>query len=359
MSRPTNERFGVLSGGEEIPLVLLSDSGGSGATVAVIPYGATMVDLRIPDREGHAQSVILRYETLEEYVAGTFFAGAIVGRIAGRLTGGFFELDGQEYRLDRNEPPNHLHGGSGGLHRRVWTIAEQRSDSVTMRYHSPAGEEGYPGSVDLAVTYRLGTAAWQAPGEHGGAPTAPSVKRPVDLIIETCAGTDAPTPLSTTSHGYFNLSGGSEQNVDTHRLGVYADDYTPTDETMTHLGRVESVDGTAADLRKPRVLGEVIPELHRRHGDNYLLRSGATIRHVARAVHPASGRVMDTFTDASCLQFFGGDGLPAPFGPRAGFCLECQGYPDGPNHPEIDDIILRPGERYSQTIVYRFSVQVE
>ncbi|TVR68167.1 MAG: galactose mutarotase [Spirochaetaceae bacterium] len=371
MRERTNESFGVLPGDGAIPLIRLSDGGGSGATLAVMPYGAAMVDLRVPDREGHPGPVILRYDTLDEYVQGTIYSGAIVGRIAGRLTGGRFVLDGREYRLERNNPPNHLHGGNGGFYRRVWTVTGQSDDSVTMHYHSPAGEEGYPGSIDVEVEYRLGSAAWLPPG-HDPAPvpasekvtapapaSAPASAAPVDLIIRTRARTDAPTPLSTTSHAHFNLSGGGEQNVDSHRLAVYADHYTPTDDTMTLLGRVEPVEGTAADLRKPRLLGEVIPALHQRHGDNYLLRDvsrEAAIRHVARAEHPASGRVMDTFTDASCLQFFGGDGLTAPFARRAGFCLECQGYPDGPNHPEIDDIILRPGELYSQTIVYRFRV---
>lgn len=348
MSGALPQLFGRLPEGDQVHRAVLTDSGGSGATVSIITYGAAMVELRVPDRQGRLDPVILRYETLEEYVAGSIFSGAIVGRIAGRLTGGRFLLDGREYVLEQNDPPNHLHGGRAGLHRRVWSIAESGSDWVTMRYHSPAGEEGYPGAVDIEVTYRIGPA-----------PTLESSSRAaVDLVIEMRARTDAPTPFSPTSHGYFNLSGNREENVDAHMLAIHAEYYTPIDDSMTHLGQVAPVAGTASDLREPRVLGEVIPLLHQRHGDNYVLLQGeeAGLGHVARAIHPASGRVMDTFTDASCLQFFGGDGLSDPFFPRAGFCLECQGYPDGPNHPEIDDIILRPDELFARTIVYRFSV---
>jgi len=388
--KPVVEPFGVLPDGTEVHRYTLfmerpsddhagshagSHAGGhtgskAGPSLTVTPYGATMLDLRVPDRSGNLAPVILSYRTLEEYLAGTFFVGATVGRVAGRITEGRFVLDGQEYRLERNDPPNHLHGGSQALDRRVWTVSESSNDSVTMRYHSPDGEEGYPGAVDLEVRYRLVAA------DSG-------IDNGVDLVIETRARSDAPTPLSTTNHAYFNLSGGMDATVDAHYLSIDADHYTPADEAMTLLGMVEPVAGTAADLRRERPMGEVIPALHRRHGDNYLLgrpgtgtsdgtsvgiSAGASagtfagtpssrpgLRHAARAKHPGSGRVMDVLTDAPCLQFFGGEYLTPPFAARSGFCLECQGYPDGPNHPEIDDIILRPGELYRRTIVYRFS----
>lgn len=392
-----DELFGTLQDGTEIPRIMLTAAPGEPgapdtrpadtASLTVIPYGATLVDLRVPDRNGAVAPVVLGYSSLEEYVQSRFYPGATVGRIAGRLTAGRLVVDGEEYQLACNDPPNHLHGGVSGFSRKVWTVAARAANSVTFTLHDPAGEQGYPGTVDVEVEYRLtpvadasvtpaGADTGTGTGTGTATDTGTGTASAVDLVITTRARTDAPTPLSTTNHAYFNLSGGADTTIDDHLLTIHADTYVPADEHMTLAGTVVPLEGTAADLRKPRRLGDVIPALHRMHGDNYILRgeasaatsgsgaggptaggADAALRHVARAVHPGSGRVMDTLTDAGSLQFFGGHYLESPLAPRAGFCLECQGYPDGPNHPEIEDIILRPGELYSRTIVYRFYAQ--
>ncbi len=330
---------------------------GQGMTMEVMPRGATITDLQVPDRQGHSASVVLGYQSIGDYAVGKGFLGATVGRIPGRLTRGRFTLDGREFQLECNNGPNHLHGGSNALDKREWQVLSRSPDGVTMAYRSPDGEEGYPGTVDLELRYRL------VAGNEGGMEVH-------DLVIEMTATTDAPTPLSTTNHAYFNLSGGSDPTVDDHLLSIDLDRYVPVvDEAMTLSDNVVPVAGTEADLRQLQPLGEAISRVYRQHGDNYVIRvtgeENTGLRRIARAVHPPSGRVMDVLTDCTNVQFFGGHYLlPEPLGrtgrpipPRAGFCLECQGYPNGPNHPEIDDIILRPGEVYSRTTIYRFSVQ--
>lgn len=317
----------------------------------VLPYGATITDLQVPDRNGTSASVVLGYASEDNYRSGTFYLGATVGRIAGRLTGGRFTLNGREYRVECNNGPNHLHGGSRALDKRVWHVVHHDSNSLTLGYRSPDGEEGYPGNVDLEVQYRLVATA----ATH-------------DLIIQVRAATDAPTPLSTTNHAYFNLSGGTEGTVDNHRIAILAERYVPVvDEHMTLADRVVPVEGTPADLREEQPMGEAIFRVFRQHGDNYVYRvTGEQTLEVeprARVVHQGTGRVMEVLADASCVQFFGGhyllpdppDRNGVPLVPRGGFCLECQGYPNGPNCREIDDIIVSPGETYCRTTIYRFS----
>ena len=224
-------------------------------------------------------------------------------------------------------------------------LDEHGSDALKLSRRSPDGEEGYPGNVEVAVTYSL---------------TAEN-----ELVIQYEATTDRATPLSLTHHSYFNLSGEGAGDITNHHLQIHADAITSTDAEMTQLGRRETVAGKSNDLNQPRRLGDVIPKLLNQHGDNYLLRRnqpGALVP-AARVCDPASGRVMEVLTTETCVQFYsaavldgtleGKSGRPYPkFG---GLCLECQGYPDGVNHPELGDIILRPGGTYRQTTIYRFT----
>ena len=368
--------YGRLPDGREVKQFTVNND--RGLSLSVTDYGATVTDCIVPDRDGRPTNVVLGYGSLDGYVAGGGFFGATVGRIAGRLKGAAFEIDGTRYELaageaaDRPDGGNHLHGGNVGFDKRLWTAEEPVSSaaapdpgrSVRLRYLSSDGEEGYPGNLEVIVTF-----------------TVPSGANVVRIDYE--ARTDKATPFSPTNHSYFNLGGDDVASIEDHLLRIHADYYTPTDETMTHLGIVDAVDGTGADLRHERRIGEIMPGLLQQHGDNYLLRPPPTRanveaaglgpespsrpepRPVARATSPESGIQMTVATNAACLQFFGGryiQGKPPArtgrdYGPFAGFCFECQEYPDGTNHPEICDIILRPGEVYRQRTEWRFAVQ--
>lgn len=339
--------YGTLPSGGKVREFTLQNPHGMAAKV--IEYGATLTELHVPDARGLTADVVLGFKNLDGYLSGHPFFGGTIGRVAGRITGGKFSLDGRNHTLAINNPPNHLHGGSAGFDKRVWSgqsVADAHgSDAIKLFRCSPDGEEGYPGNVEVAVTYSL---------------TAEN-----ELVIQYEATTDRATPLSLTHHSYFNLSGEGSGDITNHQLEIHADAITATDAAMTQLGRLEPVAGKPNDLNQPRQLGDVIPKLLNQHGDNYLLRRnqpGALVS-AARLRDPASGRVMEVLTTESCLQFYsaavldwtlnGKSGRPYPkFG---GLCLECQGYPDGVNTPELGDIILRPGGAYRQTTIYRFT----
>lgn len=315
-----------------------------GMTASVLTYGGIVQSLRVPDARGVLADVVLGFGSLDPYLGGHPYFGAITGRVAGRITGGRFTVDGREYALACNDGGNHLHGGVTGLDKRVWR-ADVSDGALVLRYRSPDGEEGYPGAADLAVSYRLTDAN--------------------ELVIDTEVAVDRATPVSLTNHSFFNLAGEGEGTVEDHVVTISADDYVPTDAQLTLSGRREPVDGRANDLRSPRRLGDVIPGLHLQHGDYYLLpASGGAMRHVARVSEPRSGRVMDVSTDDDGLQFYTGrflDGSLVGKSGRAyprcgGFCLECQGYPDGAEHSGLGAIIVRPGQPRRRRTVYAFAV---
>ena len=338
----TSREFGRLPSGEAVDLYELRNA--SGAAVSILTYGGIVQALRVPDRAGELADVVLGFPELAGYLERHPYFGCITGRVAGRITGGRLRVGGRDYQLAVNDPPNHLHGGVHGLDRRLWAAAVE-GDRLVLRYHSPDGEEGYPGAVDFTVAY-----AWTDLHE---------------LIIETEAVSDCPTPVSLANHSYFNLAGEGSGTVDAHLVQVLADEFVPTDEAMTLSGRRESLDGRPNDLREPRVLGEVLPLLHRSHGDNYLLRPSPGVTVVARAAEPVSGRTLEVRTDDSNLQFYTGSYLDGTltgksgrsYGKHGAFCLECQGYPEGAAHPELGDILVRPGHPQRRTTVYAFGVQ--
>ncbi len=324
-----------------------------GAELSIIEYGATITDLLVPDREGKLTNVVLGYRDLDDYRDGNMFFGATIGRVAGRLTEGQFTLNGNEYELEINDPPNHLHGGSQALDKRVWNGEAEETDqgeSAVFRYRSPDGEQGYPGTVDFTVRFTLSS-------------DTPRVR------IDYHAETDEDTPISMTNHSYFNLDGPEADTADENVLMIDADEYTPCDDELTLLGEVEPVDGKPVDLREPKRLGDVTPNLHLEHGDNYMVpreeRGNRKMKHVARASSPRTGIRLDVSTTSDCIQFFGGEYIEpepprrdgTPHKPRAGFCLETQEYPDGVNHPEICDIITTPDDPYTQTTIWEFSAE--
>jgi aldose 1-epimerase len=245
--------FGTLPTGESVEAYTLASS--SGFSVQAITYGATVTCLLAPDRYGAFDDVVLGFSDLQSYRAPHPYLGALAGRVAGRISGARFTSDGRVYQLEANDPPNHLHGGQVGFHRRLWSATPvPRADgatSVRFFYHSPAGEEGYPGSVDVQVTY--------------------TVTEDNSFVVETEATTDQATPFSPTQHSYFNLAGEGSGTIGRHEVQILADDYTPADERMTLLGRREPVAGRGNDFNKPRRMADAWPQLFQAHGDLYFL----------------------------------------------------------------------------------------
>ncbi len=343
------EPFGDLPGGGGVERFTLVNDRGS--ILKVINYGGIITELHVADRRHHHRDVVLGLNTLEEYLGGHPYFGAIVGRVAGRITQGEFRLDGDDLRLVRNDPPNHLHGGVTSLDKKLW-VPEAGENSrgepcLTLSCTSSDGEEGYPGNVDIKVTYTL-------TDEN-------------ELRMEYAATTDRATPLSLTNHSYFNLAGEGSGSIEHHLLQIHTDEYVPTDQHLTLSGRIETVAGKPIDFTHERALGEIVGEPLKVHGDNYMIKrpDRHAVAPVARVTDPGSGIIMDVESNACCVQFYTGKFLDRKrlrgksgkvYDAYGALCLECHGYPDGVNSPEIDDIILRPGETYEQTTVYRFSV---
>ena len=339
--------FGKLPTGETVGEFTLTNF--DGLTLKLITYGATLTELHVPDRRGVTADVVLGFNDLAGYLGNHPYFGCIAGRVSGRITGGKFTLDGRNYQLALNDPPNHLHGGARGFDKRVWqakVVNPEGYSGVMLTYRSPNGEQGYPGNLEATVTYLLNDDN--------------------ELTIRYDAVTDQPTPFSLTNHSYFNLAGEGSGTIESHLLQISSSEISRTDAQMTQLGVRSPVGGKPNDFNRAKRLGDAIPGLLNSHGDNYLLAKEREFSQpVARLEDPSSGRVMEVVTTQDCLQLYtaavldgtliGKSGRPYPkFG---GVCLECQGYPDGVNHPELGDIILRPGAEYCHTTRYRFKTE--
>jgi aldose 1-epimerase len=345
----TPSPFGTLPTGEPVEAYTLAN--GTGASLQVVTYGGIVTSLCVPDRQGRLSDIVLGFNDLETYLEGHAYIGAIIGRIAGRVSAGQLSVDGRTYSLARNDGANHLHGGRRGLDRRMWTAqALPPADGATalrLAYRSPDGEEGYPGNVDIAVTYTL---------------TATNA-----FVVETEGIADRLTPLSLANHSYFNLAGEGSGRILGHEVQIHADDFVPTDDALTLSDRRERVAGRGADFRQPRRLADALPTLFKSHGDVYLLGDpGVTPRSpklAARVSESVSGRVLEVFTDESCLQFYTGSALDGAlvgksglsYGPHAGFCLECHGYPNASRLGAFGDILVHPGRPQRRRTIYAFS----
>ena len=346
--------FGPLPDGRVARVFTLRNA--RGMEVRITEYGAIVLSLLAPDRDGNLLDVVLGYETLGEYLEGSPYFGAIVGRYGNRIAGGRFSLDGVEHALATNDGPNHLHGGERGFDEVLWTgepVEDADGVGVALRYTSPAGEEGYPGTLELEVRYLL--------DDQGG------------LALEYRATTDAPTPLNPTHHSYFNLAGDGAGDVLGHELMLKASRFTPVDSTLIPTGELRSVEGTPFDFRTATAIGARIAadDEQIRFGGGYdhnlvLDREGAPGLVLAARVHePTSGRVMEVRTTEPGVQFYSGNFLDGGitgkgghvYQHRTGFCLETQHYPDSPNKPDFPSTILRPGETYRSRTVYAFSVR--
>ena len=317
----------------------------------VAERGGTILSLRVPDREGRLEDVVLGFDTVEEYATDPSKFGALIGRYGNRIAYGRFTLDEQLYTLARNEPPHHLHGGEAGFDAVAWTVraAEQGAPGLVLRYTSADGEEGYPGTLETEVRYTL-------EGRR--------------LVVDYRATTDRATPVNLTQHSYFNLGGHDAGAVLDHRLTVAAELFTPVDETLVPTGELRPVDGTPFDFREPTAVGARIDDDdgQLRYGGgydpNYVLRAPVDgLRLAARLHEPVSGRVLEVHTTEPGMQLYTAnhlDGLRgkdgACYGRHAGLALETQHFPDSPNQPRFPSTILRPGETYRSRTVFAFGV---
>jgi aldose 1-epimerase len=347
--------FGQTPDGKRVELYTLTNS--RGMQVRAISYGAIIQAIRVPDRSGRVADVTLGFDSLQGYLTDSPYFGAIVGRYANRIARGRFTLGGRTYRLATNNGPNHLHGGLKGYDKVVWRGESfQRADTVGVKFEhtSPDGDEGYPGTVRVAVTYTL------TPGN--------------ELIVEYAASADRPTPLNLSQHSYFNLAGEGSGDILKHVLTIDAHRYTPVDSTLIPTGALASVANTPFDFRRPTAIGARIekndPQLTYGKGydHNFVLnRTGSGLQHAVRVLDPKSGRTLDISTTEPGLQFYSGNFLDGTitgkarhvYAHRSALVLETQHFPDSPNHPAFPSTILRPGKDYQSRTVFAFGVQPE
>jgi aldose 1-epimerase len=342
--------FGATEDGRLVHLFSLTNSRGLRATIT--NYGGIVTSLLVPDRDGSMGDVVLGYDTLDDYLQGSPYFGAIVGRYGNRIAKGRFSLDDVEYSLAVNNGANHLHGGLKGFDKVVWDAepyAELNEVGLRLSYTSIDGEEGYPGNLRVSVTYAL-------TNEN-------------ELRIEYQTETDQTTVVNVTHHGYFNLAGHGEGDILGHELMLAADRFTPVDDGLIPTGELRDVAGTPMDFRTPFTIGERIEDDYEQirfgagYDHNWVLNGeGGILTLAARVSEPTTGRVMEVLSTEPGLQFYSGNFLDGsnigkggvPYAFRNGFCLETQRFPDSPNHPEFPSTVLQPGQSYQSTTIYRF-----
>jgi aldose 1-epimerase len=346
------ETFGKTNDGATVDQYILTNA--AGMTAKIITYGAILTELYAPDRDGKLDDVVLGFDNLKDYLERNPHFGATVGRVANRIAKGKFTLDGQEYTLAINNGPHSLHGGRKGFDKQLWK-AEPKTTSngvaVELRYVSKDGEEGYPGTLAVTVVYTL---------TNDNA-----------LRIDYTAKTDKATPVNLTNHSYFNLAGAKSGDVLDHELLIAADKYTPTDATLIPTGEIKSVRGTPLDFTKPRRIGERLDQLKDSPGGgydhNFVLDNGGKDEpgFAARVSEPKTGRILEMYTTEPGVQLYTGNFLDGKligrggvvYKKHAGFCLEAQHFPDAVHHDHFPSIILKPGETYRQTTIYKFSAK--
>ena len=337
----TREHFGHMPDGAAVSLFTLRNA--AGMVVRVTDFGAIITSILAPGRDGAFADVVLGFDSLPPYLDVHPYFGALVGRYANRIAGGRFALDGETQQVDVNEPPNHLHGGAMGFDRFLWAAAIE-GDALVLRRSSPAGEQGYPGALEVQVRYRL--------------------DNDNSLAMVCTAHTDAATPVNLTQHSYFNLAGFGD--ILDHELRIVASAFTPIDAASIPLGTAAPVQGTAFDFRAARTIGSRIseddPQLRcgKGYDHNFVLDTGEP---AVRLRDPGSGRVLELWTDQPGVQFYSGNfldgslqGKGRSFAYRSGLCLEPQHFPNSPNVASFPTTILRPGHIYHHASRYRFLV---
>ena len=321
-----------------------------GLEVDFIDYGGRIISIRVPDRSGVVTDVTPGYQSLGDYACDPLYLGAIIGRYANRIGDSRFTLDGYEYLLMPNEGANQLHGGPGGFHQVTWTV-DAGVSSATLSLVSPSGDQGFPGRLDVVVTY--------------------SVTAENELAVDYEATSSEPTPVSLTQHAFFNLAGHASGDILGHELTLAGSRYTPVDRSLIPTGEIHGVKGTPFDFTTPRRIGDRIRDGHEQmligggYDHNFVLDAGVTKEphFAARLVEPTSGRMLEIFTTEPGMQFYAGGGFGrvprgkggVAYSANAALALETQHYPDSPNHSEFPTTIVRPGETYRSRSLYRFT----
>jgi aldose 1-epimerase len=346
----TKVPFGTADG-QPVDLYVLRNA--NGALASICNYGGIVVALKVPDRRGQFVDAVLGYDKLEDYLKDTPYFGALIGRYGNRIAKGKFTLDGVEYTLATNNVPNALHGGRKGFDKVVWqarSYVSKLGPALELTYRSKDGEEGYPGTLDVTVVYTL---------------TADNALR-----ADYTAKTDKDTVVNLTQHSYFNLNG--EGDILDHVVFINADQFTPVDSTLIPTGELKPVPGTPFDFRTPTAIGARIgqDDEQLKFGGGYdhnwvIHKSLGKLALMARVAAPKTGIVLEVFSTEPGLQFYSGNFLDGKnvgksgrvYNFRNGFCMEPQHYPDSPNQPNFPSVVLKPGQVYQNTIIYKFSVE--
>jgi len=347
------ESFGKTGDGRPVDLYTLTNS--KGMEVRAMTYGGIIVSIRVPDKSGKIQDVVLGYDTVEGYLANPAYFGAIVGRYANRIANATFTLDGVKYTLAKNDGQNSLHGGKVGFNKELWEgkqFESAKGVGVEFSLLSKDGEEGYPGNLKVKVRYTL--------------------TDDNQLMLDYEATTDKATPLNLSQHSYFNLAGEGSGDILQHHLMLNADRFTPVDKTLIPTGELRAVQGTPLDFTKPAAIGARIDEDYEQlvigHGydHNFVInRKDDSLTLAARVHEPTSGRVLEVYTTEPGVQFYSGNFLDGTitgkqghvYKRRNGFCLETQHFPDSPNHPDFPSTILKPGTTFHSQTIFKFSTE--
>jgi aldose 1-epimerase len=347
------ETFGTTPEGKPVDLYILTNA--HGLEVRVINFGGIITSLRVPDKNGKLDDIVLGFDNLDGYLENKPYFGAIIGRYANRIANGKFTLDGHEYTLAKNNGSNSLHGGLKGFNKVIWQAEPFRNHQgmgVTLSYTSKDGEEGYPGNLRVKVTYTL--------------------TEKNELAIDYEATTDKATPVNLTQHTYFNLAGEGSGDVLAHELRLNADRFTPIDKNLIPTGEIRSVKGTPLDFTQPATIGARINDPYDQlviaHGYDHnfvVTRKDDSLQFAARVREPKSGRVLEAYTTEPGIQLYSANFLDGSvigkhghaYKQREAFCLETQHFPDSPNHPDFPSTILRPGNTFHSRTVFKFSVE--
>jgi aldose 1-epimerase len=339
--------FGKTPDGKKVDIFTLTNA--NGLQTEIMTYGGIVRTLLVPDKDGKLADIVLGYDTLDEYIKNNSpYFGALIGRCGNRISKGKFTLEGVQYTLAQNTPPNHLHGGIKGFDKVVWKGEPLEGDdgpSLKLTYQSKDGEEGYPGNLNCTVIY--------------------SLTNKNELKVSYEATTDKTTIVNLTHHSYFNLGAFCAGDILKHELMLNADRFTEVDQELMPTGEIKSVKGTPMDFTKPAAIGSRIKEVKGGYDHNYVLNSsGGTLALAASVYEPGSRRFMEVFTTEPGVQFYAGNfldgsikGKGAVYNKHAGFCLETQHFPDAPNKPAFPSIVLKPGQKYTHLTVHKFSAK--
>jgi aldose 1-epimerase len=330
------------------PVTEYTISNPSGMQVSILNYGGTITKLITPDKNGKRGDVVLGFTSLDGYLQkNNPYFGALIGRYGNRIGNAKFTLDGKTYMLAANNNGNSLHGGNKGFNKVIWTAEKIGDSSLKLTYQSKDGEEGYPGNLNVQVIYTLGADN--------------------SLKIDYTATTDKATPVNLTNHAYFNLSAGDDSTILNHQLQLNADKYTPVNDKLIPTGKIDDVKNTPMDFTSVKTIGNDIGKVKGGYDHNWILnKTGNELSKAAEVYEPNSGRVMEVFTTQPGIQFYTGNFLDGTlmygkngkkYVQHGALCLETQHYPDSPNQPSFPSTILKPGDTYNQTTVYKFSVK--